>query len=502
MPTSPLLSASLDVAAFSSALAGRELRPYQATAARAIVRSVIHREGRTFTIMMGRQMGKNELSAHLEAYLLYTYRRRGGTIVKAAPTFKPQLINSKLRLERVLAHLPASIAKDVRARFGYIIQLGEASVHFLSAEESSNVVGATADLLLEIDEAQDVSEEKYLKDFRPMAATANTTAVLYGTAWSEDTMLARQRAANLRDDPEAHFEFPWTVLAELSHDYRRFVQGEIARLGDDHPIVKTQYRLETVEGAGRLFGPEQLELLKGSHRRASRSDESGGAGDPSPSRSRDAVAGGVSYVAGVDVAGEGEQAPDEASRTSNPRKDSTVVTIARVSHPPELMGDPLIEIVQHHWWTGRDHSTQYGALLELLKDRWGCSAICIDGTGVGAGIASWLGRSIPGPVEALQFSRPLKSQLGYDMLAAVNAGRVRMYAADGSREWREFWEEARLCRYAIHQNVTMSFFVEEADGHDDFVVSLALCIRAAMSSSPEPAGGIVLPRRLYNDGWF
>src|SRR5205807_515541 len=116
----------------------------------------------------------------------------GGTIVKAAPTFKPQLITSKMRLERVLAHMPGKIPRAVRSRFGYIIQLDEAAVQFLSAEESSNVVGATADLLLEIDEAQDVSEEKYLKDFRPMASTANTTAVLYGTAWSRDTMLARQ----------------------------------------------------------------------------------------------------------------------------------------------------------------------------------------------------------------------------------------------------------------------------------------------------------------------
>src|SRR5579884_1229186 len=139
-----------------------------------------------------------------------------------------------MRLERVLDHLPGMVSKAVRSRFGYIIQLGEAAVHFLSAEESSNVVGATADLLLEIDEAQDVSEEKYLKDFRPMAATANTTAVLYGTAWSDDTMLAKQRAANLRDDPTAHFEYPWTVLAELSPDYRAFVQAEVRRLGEDH----------------------------------------------------------------------------------------------------------------------------------------------------------------------------------------------------------------------------------------------------------------------------
>jgi hypothetical protein len=345
-----------DPGAFSIALADRPLRHYQLQAARAIARSVLARQGRTFTVMMARQMGKNELSAQLEAFLLFVHQRTGGTLVKAAPTFKPQLVTSKMRLERVLAHMPEGAGK-VRGRFGYIVQLGEAAIHFLSAEESSNVVGATADVLLEIDEAQDVSEEKYFKDFRPMASTANTTAVLYGTAWSGDTMLARQRAANLRDDPRAHFEFPWTVLAELSPDYRAFVMGEIRRLGDDHPIIKTQYRLETVDAAGRLFGPEQLALLQGTHARAD---------DPSDvvlrSRDEESEPGGGSfaalrmtssehaiYVAGVDIAGESERAPDEIVRSTKPRKDSTVVTIARVSYPAELLAEPRIEVVQHHW---------------------------------------------------------------------------------------------------------------------------------------------------------
>jgi hypothetical protein len=476
--------AAADIASFSQALTERPLRPYQLLAARAIVDSVLHSQGRTFTVMMARQMGKNELSAHIEAYLLYIHRARGGTIVKAAPTFKPQLINSKMRLERVLAHMPGNIPKAVRSRFGYIIQMDEAAVHFLSAEESSNVVGATADLLLEIDEAQDVSEEKYLKDFRPMASTANTTAVLYGTAWSTDTMLARQRASNLQDDPTAHFEFPWTELAAISPAYKKFVEGEIRRLGEDHPMIRTQYLLETIDGAGKLFGPEQIALLTGSHSRLACPED------------------GALYVAGVDVAGQAEALPDEFLRRAQPRRDSTVVTIARISRPPSYFGEPLIEIVQHHWWTGRDHSTQYTALLELLKHRWRCASVWVDATGVGAGVASWLSRAMPAQVEAVQFNRPMKSQLGYALLAAVNAGRVRMYAADGSAESREFWAEARACRYAIHANTTLSFYVDDKEGHDDFVVSLALCVSAAASSSPEPAGGIIAARRLYDDGRF
>src|SRR5437868_4803079 len=81
---------------------GRRLRPYQLEAARAIVRSVVHGEGHTFTLMFARQTGKNETSAQIEAYLLALFTAGGGSIVKAAPSFKPQLITSILRLKNTL----------------------------------------------------------------------------------------------------------------------------------------------------------------------------------------------------------------------------------------------------------------------------------------------------------------------------------------------------------------------------------------------------------------
>jgi len=436
-----------------------------------------------FTVMMARQMGKNELSAQLEAYLLYMHQSRGGQIIKAAPTFKPQLVESKKRLERVLSRIPGRPAW--RTQFGYTVEMGEAAVQFLSADESSNVVGATASLLLEIDEAQDVSEEKYVRDFRPMGSTGNVTTVLYGTARSEDTLLARQRSVNLREDPEAHFEYPWTVLGELAPDYEAFVSGEIRRLGLEHPAIKTQYLLEAVEQGGRLFTASSLALMQGVHERGEEREDSG------------------VFVAGVDVAGESEVGLDEATRALKPRKDSTVVTIARVTRPPELLGEPRIEIVDHRWWTGRDHATQYTALLALLRERWECSTVCVDGTGVGAGVASWLAKAMPSRVEVVQFTRPLKSEIGYELLAAANGGRVRMYADDGSGEWREFWEEARACRYAVSSSATMGWYVEAREGHDDFVTSLGLCVRAAARVWAEPVSVVIPPRwRGYEDGPF
>jgi hypothetical protein len=484
MPYKALETAASDLAAFSAAVLRRPLRHYQLRAARAIWRSIALRQGRTFTVMMARQMGKNELSAHVEAYLLYLHAASGGTLVKAAPTFRPQLINSKARLEALLARLPA--VGPFRGRYGYILELGAASIHFLSADEESNVMGATASLLLEIDEAQDVSEDKYLRDFRPMGATANVTTVLYGTAWSNDTLLAHQCALNLRDDPDAHIEFPWTVLADLNPSYREFVQSEIRRLGVDHPIIKTQYLLESLESAGHLFTEHQLALLQGTH-------------PPLCCHSEESV---PAYVAGIDIAGEAETGADESIRRRHPRKDSTVVTIARVTHPPELLGEPLIEVVHHDWWTGRDHSTQYTALLELLKDRWRCQAVCVDATGVGAGVASWLAKFLPGRVEQIQFTRPLKSDLGYELLSAVNASRLKLYAPDGSKESQEFWNQARHCRYAVSPTAALNFFAGSASAHDDFITSLALCVRAAGHLLPEPAGAIVYAPPIYSDGRY
>src|SRR6266508_6010832 len=116
--------------------------------------------------MMARQAGKNELSAQLEAFLLNLFQRVGGTIVKAAPTFRPQARISMRRLQAALDN-PWN-ADRWEMSDGHILRLGKAQVALMSAAESSNVVGATASILLEIDEAQAVSAAKYDRDFRPM----------------------------------------------------------------------------------------------------------------------------------------------------------------------------------------------------------------------------------------------------------------------------------------------------------------------------------------------
>ena len=83
----------------------------------------------------------------------------------------------------------------VQTEQGYVIRIGPVRWIFLSADDTSSVVGHTADILLEIDESQDVSKDKYSKEFRPMASASNATTVDYGTTWM--TALFGKRSSRL-----------------------------------------------------------------------------------------------------------------------------------------------------------------------------------------------------------------------------------------------------------------------------------------------------------------
>ena len=148
------------------------LRPYQHRIAAAVSASILKRDGLTFTVEIARQGGKNEISAALELWELVTHGAWGGTIIKASPTFKPQTIISMDRLKTKMNEYFLNQGVYT-TEAGYILHFGEARVVFLSADESANVVGHTADILLEIDEAQDIGKEKYTKEFRPMGSSTN-----------------------------------------------------------------------------------------------------------------------------------------------------------------------------------------------------------------------------------------------------------------------------------------------------------------------------------------
>lgn len=109
----------------------------------------------------------------------------------------------------------------------------------------------------------------------------------------------------------------------------------------------------------------------------------------------------------------------------------------------------------------------------------------MDATGLGETAARLLAQALGEErVAAVKFSAERKSRLGFALLAAVNGGRLKMYRGDGSPESREFWRQAERARAAYRANRTMNFFVDPAEGHDDYLVSAALVVEAARDLPP------------------
>jgi hypothetical protein len=456
-----------DIRRFSRLILERPLREYQLEPADAILASVLHARGETFAVMMSRQAGKNELSAQLEAYLLNLYRRHGGSLVKGSPTFKPQTLNSILRLCDRMNN--AWNHNQYRKREGYIVELDNARAFFFSAEPTASVVGATASLLLEADEAQDIQPAKWDKDFTPMGASTNVTTVFYGTAWTSQTFLAHTIAyleeQQRRDGTRRVFKVPADRVAAEVPAYGEFVKNQVDRLGRNHPLVRTQFFLEEIDGSGGLFPPNRRALMRGSHERRH---------EPIPNHR---------YALLIDVAGEDENEGDEVDRLmlQNPRRDATAITVVDVQW--EYGTHPTYRILDRELRLGTKHSALYGHVLALAR-HWHALWVVVDATGVGAGLASFLVKALGERVIPVEFTPNVKSDLGWDFLSIVETGRYQDYADDQEGDTRQFWYEVEKCQYEIRPGPQkrMRWGVWEAPGydgliargHDDLLIASAL----------------------------
>ena len=486
-----------------------KLRPYQQEVAKAVMDSVQNGKGLTFSVEIARQGGKNELSAHLEVLLLTLYIARGGNLVKCSPTFKPQTVISMQRLKERLDEF--GFDGICHTQMGYIIQLGNARAIFLSAELSSSVVGHTADILLEIDESQDINKEKYTKEFRPMGSATNVTTVHYGTTWDDSALLEEIKQTNLElekmDGIRRHFRYDWQEVGKYNPDYLKFVQAEQQRLGENHPLFRTQYALLPISSGGGFLSRQQIALMQGRHQRLFQPE------------------GRKTYVAGIDLAGEREQemslrglsraqrgnsmkqslwiatpsARNDSNRIRNDRErgqDSTVITIAEVASRPlpnkgeHGVGLPLLDIVEHYQWTGIPHSQLYPQMVDILK-KWNCGRIVVDATGIGQPIASFLMAQLGSKVIPFTFTQKSKSDMGFNFLSLVNCGRLKLYKQDGSPEYQELMFELERAKAQYRPNQTMNFYVDPQEGHDDFLMSLALVAQGGKDFSPREAKGLV-----------
>lgn len=470
---------------FSRDLVGLQLHPYQVEWADYVLEVVAQHRNETIVVEMPRQSGKNEASAQLEVALLARFGRRGGDIVKTAPTWKPQIVNSKLRLDARSKPVMQKLKfLKIKPSMGYMYRCGRAGISFLSAEPHASVVGATASLMLEVDEAQDVDKATFNKKFSPMRASTAAPIVAYGTTWSDETLLETFKADVIEGRATGRYfrVLPETV-AESNPAYGDFVDAEVRRLGREHPFVKTQYFLEPLKSAGRMLDEQKLRLMLGSHERQERRSDQ------------------AQIVAGLDFAGADEEIHEIASLNDASGRDSVALSIGAVEWVKVIEGLilPYVRCLARYEWTNVNPVTLHSTLYEILANRWKVNRCHADGTGIGATSTAFLANAINKagrePVivaKVFDGALALHTDLAFGYLAAINGARLLDYkvnfdplevsgqeAPDERDPDRHAWWQRGHAKLEARPQKRVKAHVPSSEGHDDMLVSEMLMVQAA-----------------------
>ena len=196
---------------------------------------------------------------------------KGGSIITVTPTYKPQGIIARHRLRDRL-NTDLITGTDPFQAEGHTLRLGRAACAFLTAYPQAQARGETASLLLVANEAQDIAPARWDAVFDPMSVSANATQVYSGTVWTTKTLLARQMAylseLERKDGRRRVFKVAWEEVARHVPAYGEQVRARIAQFGRDHPFIRTEYFLEEIDDASRLFGPARRAHMRGDHPRA------------------------------------------------------------------------------------------------------------------------------------------------------------------------------------------------------------------------------------------
>jgi hypothetical protein len=300
-----------------------------------------------------------------------------------------------------------------------------------------------------------------------MAASTNATRVIVGTVWTSRTLLAREmraaKEAEKADGIKRVFIYPADVVGKIVPPYARFVQGEVKKLGRNHPIIKTQFYCEEIDAQTGMFNAARRALMTGDQPSQS---------EPTP---------GHIYVFCIDIAGQDEAAMgtgDETTQLNNPGRDSVTLTIHDVDLSTlELLQAPTYRVVHREAWQGQNHLIIFGK-LKNYADLWNPLYQVIDATGVGEGLWAMLDRTYPHRILPFKFTSTSKSELGYQYIGIIETGRFRDCAP--SSEIDEQYSRC-IAEVLIGPAKTMRWGVpagtRDADGqlvHDDFIISDAL----------------------------
>ncbi len=362
-------------------------------------------------------------------------------------------------MDRLRLTLDGNIATrgQWRSSAGCIFRFHNGRIQFFSGAPTARVVGATADLLLSVDEAQDVDPAKFDKEFDPMTASTNATRVFWGTAWTSQTLLARQariaREEERADGIRRVFYYTADNVAQLVPGYAAHLERVIRERGRQHPLVLTQYFNEEIDAVSGMFNTARMALISSSQPSAVSPANAG-----STLRSDFQPEPGKTYAFCIDVAGMDEMPAPSASgawvqASFHTSRDSTALSVIEIDPSTlETLQAPSYRVVQRFAWTGLNHLAVFGK-LRALAAAWNPQHIVIDATGVGEGLWAMLDKAFPARVIPVKFTQQEKSEIGWRFLSIIETGRFTAFSSLQNSEFRiQSSEEIARLQYMMCQS--------------------------------------------------
>lgn len=264
--------------------------PYQVRVAYRIVESLLLHDGDVITSLMARQVGKTQCvggTVAACAVMLPDLARKfpndwrlnitddSGTYRGFAHglnvgIYAPRQDQSAITFDRVRTAFETKSAKKVLKELGLSDQVNNGNTVELSngsaircdsASEQSKIEGATHHLVL-AEEAQDISDMKIRKSIHPMVASTLGTIVKIGTANTKKcdfyTSIQENRRIELINGKQNHFFFPWKVCAKFNSMYRKFIEQEKRRIGEDSDEFRMSYNGEWIFERGMFITQDVL----------------------------------------------------------------------------------------------------------------------------------------------------------------------------------------------------------------------------------------------------
>jgi len=428
---------------FAREMVGMALRPYQVELSDRIIESVFAKAGDEIVALWARQMGKTEALALTGLFLFIFYPRITGQGFKIG-VFGPKYEQAQNLVERMRLRLSKSWLDrgecwtDTGMRFSWVwTDLPGQPVsewHGISGSKDAHIEGPSFDLLY-LDESQDIEESQMKTAIFPMGAAKMATRVLIGTY--KPQVVNFYFYQRTMEHGRHLSKKPWTVGAEFSDEYRRYVLQEKDRYGEESEEFRTQYSLNLVEH--KAFFISRPDLL------ALRVDEL-------PTDLED------SNFVGIDIA----KFPDS--------------TVAECYRGKFMSKGCLVDALELQ-------GVNYEDQVLLLKDFCECNrakVVVVDSTGVGDPVVDMLKRALRCRVEGLKLTLLSKDSIFKNLQGEMLNRRLFYHVRpDRKREVARFEDQFLALLREFRGAYMDCHHPETRDAHDDYCFAAALAVEAA-----------------------